>query len=237
MSDSQLAGGGSTEVESLSARVGDPASRKRFLQMVGGAGAAGALATLTAACGSGSEGGGAANKAVSRQIDDPDIVNYALLLELIEADFYRQVNESGEIRNSRFSELSKRIGQNEQEHVDVLDAMIRQLGVAPVQRPKTRFDDVIAGGENRILATAARIENVGASAYLGQADKILSPDILAAALALHTVEARHAAALNQLAGNGFKGGGKLEGSVPDGPFAKPMTMDQVMKAVEPFIES
>ncbi len=56
-----------------------------------------------------------------------------------------------------------------------------------------------------------------------------------AALSIHTVEARHAAALNRLAGNGFAGGGALVGSIPDGPLAKPMTMSAVLRQVKPFL--
>ncbi len=73
---------------------------------------------------------------------------------------------------------------------------------------------------------AATVENLGASAYLGQAAAIQSKEILAAALAIHTVEARHAATLNTLL--------KLS-PTPDGAFAKPMSMQQVLTAVKPFI--
>ncbi len=61
--------------------------------------------------------------------------------------------------------------------------------------------------------------------------------MLAAALAIHSVEARHAAALNELAGRGFGGKGGLSGSLPDGAFAKPMSEAQVLKAVQPFLAS
>ncbi|HWH44373.1 MAG TPA: ferritin-like domain-containing protein, partial [Thermoleophilaceae bacterium] len=77
-----------------------------------------------------------------------------------------------------------------------------------------------------ILETAASVENLGAAAYLGQAGRIKDKEILAAALAIHTVEGRHAAALNTLVGKSV---------VPDGPFAKPATMDEVLEAVKPFI--
>jgi hypothetical protein len=85
--------------------------------------------------------------------------------------------------------------------------------------------------------TAATVENLGAAAYLGQAGNIKSKAILAAALSIHSVEARHAAALNELVGRGFGGKGGLEGSLPDGPFGKPMDMASVLKAVAPFIAS
>ncbi len=73
---------------------------------------------------------------------------------------------------------------------------------------------------------AATVENLGAAAYLGQAGKIKSKEILAAALSIHSVEARHAAALNLMLGKGV---------TPDGGFAKPMSMAQVLPAVKPFI--
>jgi len=86
-----------------------------------------------------------------------------------------------------------------------------------------------------VLKTAAIVENLGAAAYLGQAGKINSPDILAAALSIHSVEARHAAALNTLVDNGFKGSAALTGSLPDGAFAKPLPMNEVLKQAQPFL--
>jgi len=215
----------------------DDWSRKRFLKMVGGTGAAGALATLVAACGEEEEVKTGPGAPATEGQSDLEIVGYALLLELLEADFYRQVLASGEIKDREFADYAKKILANEEEHVDALAATEQQLAGPGVVLPKTDFESVLVGGERKILATASIIENVGASAYLGQADRILSEDVLAAALAIHTVEARHAAGLNDLARNGFKGEGNLIGSVPDGPFAKPKSMEEVMKLVKPFFAS
>lgn len=222
----------------------DASSRKGFLRLVG-AGGAGALATLLAACGDddNDDGGGAAATQETQPStgtqgqgggQDLEIVNYALTLEFLEADFYQQVIDSGEIKDASIVELAKSIGENEQEHVDALMATAKQLGT-PAEKPRTKFDDVLAGGPNEILATAATVENLGAAAYLGQAGAIQDPEILAAALSIHSVEARHAAALNTLAGTGFKGDGPLQGTIPDGAFAKPMTMDEVLEQVQPFL--
>jgi len=225
----------------------DETSRKRFLKLVGGTGAASALAILVAACGddeesstTGGSGGSSTQETSTGQSTkadngDVEIVNYALTLEYLEADFYQQVLDSGEITDKAIAEAAKKIGMNEQEHVDALKATVEQLGGTPVEAPATKFEDVIAGGPKMILATAAQVENLGAAAYLGQAALIKSPEILAAALSIHTVEARHAAALNQLAGNKFQGNDPLVGSIPDGAFAKPMTMEQVLKKVQPFL--
>ena len=97
------------------------------------------------------------------------------------------------------------------------------------------FQSVIDGGPDKILEAAATVENLGAAAYLGQAGNIKSKEILAAALSIHSVEARHAATLNAVIGAGFKGSGPLNGSIPDGAFAKPMAKEDVLKAVQPFL--
>jgi rubrerythrin len=213
----------------------DAQSRSRFLKMVGGAGAAGALSLLIAACGGdddedGSSGSGdsAMTTAEQKKADsgDLEIVNYALTLEYLEADFYAKVIESGEVTDKKIAELAKSIGENEQAHVAVLKSTVEKMGGTPAAKPTTKFDDVIAGGPEKILSTAATVENLGAAAYLGQAGLIKSKEVLAAALSIHSVEARHAAALNTLAG---------EVIVPDGAFAKPASKDEVLEQVQPFI--
>jgi len=228
-----------TQTAALQQLQDDPATRKRFLRMVGGAGAAGAVGLLAAACGGkdANTGGTAATTAAMPRSKNADvsIVNYALTLEYVEADFYDQVVESGQITDRATVDLAKRIAEVERQHVEALSGTVTKLGGKPAAKPATRFDDVIAAGPEKILRTAATVENLGAAAYLGQAGRITSKEVLAAALAIHTVEARHAAALNQLVGRGFTGGSALEGSIPDGAFAEAMTMDQVLARVKPFL--
>lgn len=214
----------------------DEYSRARFLKMVGGAGAVGALGLLLAACGDDedskdsnsamSDGGKKKKKkdAMSDgggKVDDLAIVNYALTLEYLEADFYAKVIESGLFKGAEL-EVIKVIGDHEQQHVEALAATAKQLGT-PASKPETTFP---LDSRESVLDLAATVENLGAAAYLGQAGAITSPDILAAALAIHSVEARHASALNTLIGKPF---------TPDGAFAKPADMDTVLAAVKPFI--
>jgi rubrerythrin len=220
----------------------DPSSRKRFLKMLGGAGAVSAASVLIAACGDDAQDGGAAAAGVTSTTGDGTsdlkIVNYALTLEYLEAEFYKEVLDSGVIKDKKIGELAKRIHENERQHVEALTATAKSLGGTPAAKPKTKFQGVIDKGPKAVLETAATVENLGAAAYLGQAGNIKSKDILAAALSIHSVEARHAAALNELVGRGFRNGkGGLEGSLPDGPFAKPLDMAAVLKAVEPYIAS
>ena len=207
----------------------DPSSRKRFLGMVGGAGAAGALALFMAACGDDDddETAGETSKQQRGGGVDLEIVNYALTLEYLEAAFYAEVIESGVVTDKAVGEAARRIGENEQEHVAALIATARKLG-KPAPKPRTDFRAVIDGGEKMVLETAASVENLGAAAYLGQAGRIRSKEILAAALSIHSVEARHAAALNKLVGRSI---------VPDGAFAKPASMEAVLQKVKPFLAS
>ncbi len=208
----------------------DPSSRKRFLSMVGGAGAAGALAMFMAACGDDDDeepSGTSEEKREKGGKVDLEIVNYALTLEYLEADFYAEVIKAGVITDKAVAEAAKAIGENEQEHVDALLATARELGT-PATKPKTDFRAVIDGGERMVLETAASVENLGAAAYLGQAGRIKSREILAAALAIHTVEARHAAALNRVVGKSI---------VPDGAFARPASMEEVLPKIKPFLAS
>lgn len=204
----------------------DPSSRKRFFRMMGGAGAASAFAIFLAACGDDDEESQTATKKRKNAGGrDLAIVQYALTLEHLETDFYNAVIDAGVVSNKALAETAKLIRDNEQEHVDALTATVEKLGGTP-ERPKTNFDAVLEGGEKMVLETAATVENLGAAAYLGQAGRIQSDEVLAAALAIHTVEGRHAAALNRVVGKTI---------VPDGAFAKPASMAEVLPQVKPFL--
>jgi rubrerythrin len=223
----------------------DPSSRKRFLKAMGGGGAAAALGVLIAACGSDDDKSSSSTGAMTTTTaasggdmkGDLDILNYALTLEYLEAQFYADVIASGVVTDKAIAAVAVQFGESEQQHVDALIATVKQLGGTPAKKPKASFQSVIDGGPTMILETAATVENLGAAAYLGEAGKIKDKEVLAAALAIHSVEARHAAALNAVVGRGFRGDDPLSGSIPDGAFAKPMARADVLKAVEPFLVS
>lgn len=225
----------------------DPSSRKRFLKAMGGGGAAAALGILISACGgdddkqsssSSSTPSSSGSTSTSGDKDmkgDLEIVNYALTLEYLEAQFYADVIASGVITDKALGAIATQFGETEQQHVDALIATVEKLGGTPADKPQASFQSVIDGGPQMVLETAALVENLGAAAYLGEAGNIKNKEVLAAALAIHTVEARHAAALNAVIKAGFKGSGPLVGTIPDGAFAKPMAKADVLKAVQPFL--
>ncbi len=207
----------------------DDVERKKFLKMagksMGAAGAATALGAFIAACGSSSSSSSApaapATASTASGSGDLPIVNYALTLEYLEADFYSKVIASGLFKGSVLSTL-KQFGAQEQEHVAALQQVAMKLGT-PAAKPTGKFP---LGSAAQVTKLAATVENLGADAYLGQAANIQSKEILAAALAIHTVEARHAATLNTLL--------KMS-PTPEGAFAAPKSMSEVMAAVKPFI--
>ena len=209
--------------------MSDLVSRRRFLTVGGGTGAAG---LLLAACGGDDDDSTTTAAATSTAAPDDalaqfgegdlGIVNYALTLEYLEAAFYADVARSG-LFNGADLALIKSIGSNEDQHVQALEGTAKKLGGKPAPKPKTQFP---IEDPKQVLELAATVENLGAAAYLGQAGAIESPEVLEAALAIHSVEGRHASALNTLTDQPFS---------PDGAFAAPATASEVLAQVQPFI--
>jgi hypothetical protein len=211
----------------LSRVAGDPVSRRKLLAVTGGSAA---LTAFLAACGSDSgtttttstaaATGGSGTEKFGK--GDVGILNYALTLEYLETAFYEDVVKSGLFKGSDLATIRK-FGEEEAEHVTALTGFVKQMGGTPAPKPKTEFPLKSA---KSVLELAATVENLGAAAYLGQAPYIKGASALSAALSIHSVEGRHAAALNTLLG---------ESITPDGAFAKPAGADEVLKSVEPFI--
>jgi rubrerythrin len=210
--------------------VKDPVSRRKFMALTGGSAAA---AAFLAACGSDSgtttstmstatKSGGSETEQFGK--GDIGILNYALTLEYLETAFYADVIKSGLFKGAELAAI-KKFGEEEAEHVTALTAAVKSLGGKPAPEPKAEFPLESA---KSVLELAGTVENLGAAAYLGQAGNIESPEVLASALAIHSVEGRHAAALNTLLGTSI---------TPDGAFAKPADANTVLKSVEPFIVS
>ena len=123
----------------------DDVARKRFLRMAGktmGAGAAASgLAAFVAACGGKSKSSSSSaappastsTSASSGSGGDLGIVNYALTLEYLEAEFYDKVAASGLFHGSTLATL-KTFGAEEHEHVAALRKVAASMG-APAAKP------------------------------------------------------------------------------------------------------
>jgi rubrerythrin len=210
--------------------VRDDVDRKRFLKMAGGAGAASFGAFVLAACGSSSKTASTAavsasassSTAAASSTGDLGILNYALTLEYLETAFYERVVAAG-FFSGKVGALIKSFGAEEKTHVEALKGAVEKLGGTPAANPNGKFPITSA---TQVAELAYTVENLGASAYLGQAPHIQSPELLATALAIHSVEARHAATLGTLVKKSI---------TPDGAFAQPAEMSTVLAAVKPFL--
>jgi Ferritin-like domain len=218
--------------------VRDDVERKRFLKMAGTAGAASFGAFVLAACGSSSSSPSktsAASSTVARStpasasvpasfgVGDIGILNYALTLEYLEDQFYAKV-VAAKLFTGSAGALVAEFGKQEAQHVAAIHATVLKLGGTPAAMPTGKFPITSTA---QVAKLAYTVENLGAAAYLGQAAYIKSPVVLAAALAIHTVEARHAATLATLVQGGHV--------TPNGPFGKPANSATVLAAVKPFI--
>lgn len=151
-------------------------------------------------------GGGAvvaalAQPAAAATSNDVAIFNFALVLEELEAAFYREALAMGTLRGRdtstrrtlRFAQVA---GAHENAHV----AFIRKLlGRAAVPRPSFNFRGTT---EDKALftKTAIVLEDTGVKAYKGQAPLIDSGALLLVAAKVHSVEARHASWIRHIAG-------------------------------------
>ena len=126
---------------------------------------------------------------------DVAILNYALTLEYLQSSFYTEAEQLGAIRGD-LKRVPPQLGAVERAHVTALK---QALGGAAVKRPAFDFRGVTEDNP-KFLKTAVAFEDLGTAAYKEQAARIKSPALLAAAISIHSVEARHAAWMRFLAG-------------------------------------
>jgi hypothetical protein len=157
---------------------------------------------------------------------DVDILNFALTLELLEADFYTNGLKQVKGLSGDEKKLATELRDNENEHVDALTATIEKLGGKPANKPTFDFGGAFAS-RAAFLKTANVLEDTGVSAYNGAAPAIESGEVLGAAGSIVQVEARHAALV------------RLARGKEPAPLAfdKTSEMAEVLKAVTPFIKA
>ncbi|KAF4339642.1 stress response rds1p [Fusarium beomiforme] len=163
------------------------------------------------------------------QLNDGVILNYALTLEHLEDNFYRQGLSNFTEKDfadagydSTFYNNIKKVSSDETAHVDFITKALKAAGVTPVQECTYSFGvtDV-----KSFLATASILEGVGVSAYLGAAADIMSKTYLTAAGSILTVEARHSSYIRA----GLK-------QVPFAqPFDAPLSYNEVYSLASGFI--
>jgi rubrerythrin len=168
---------------------------------------------------------------------DVDVLNYALTLEHLENAFYRDglkkfsddelmqadaLSEFGEAVRMNVPDHLAAVGEHEAAHVGAIGDTVEKLGGTPVEEATYDF-----GYEtpSEFLGVAKALENTGVAAYKGAAPTVSNDDVFAAAIGIHSVEARHASFLNEL---------NLSSPFPKG-VDEPKTMAEVKEIAGQFI--
>jgi hypothetical protein len=159
---------------------------------------------------------GAASSRKSKK-NDVKILNFALTLEYLEAEFYKQAIAGGALSGAPL-ETARIVGAHENAHVKFLrDA----LGRKAVKKPKFDFKDTVTN-QAKFLQTAVALEDTGVAAYAGQVTKVFQPAVLKAAASIHSVEARHASRFRSLTDANFA----------PRAFDRPFSMKKTLRVVE-----
>ena len=156
-----------------------------------------------------------------------DILNFALTLEYLEAEFYRTALRTRGLIPQRYRAVFAQIAKHEVEHVHTLQGALGPAAIASPRFDYTgrgQYPDVFSNFAT-FAAVSTTFEETGVAAYKGQAPNLLGTPTLTVALRIHSVEARHAAEVRRVRGLlGF-----------DGPLDPAKTKFEVLAAVAPFI--
>ena len=203
----------------LLAFVHRPVSRRNALKGVGVT-----LATLAVTAASPVSQGQAYASTLLQGLSDLDILNFALTLEHLEAEFYKMAVSGGKLSGQVLNVLTA-VRDHEVAHVDQLTKVVTQLGGTPAQKaPSYNFGDMST--QDAILKTSETLEGVGVGAYTGAASLLKDKNtLLAAAASIEQVEARHFAAIRFLRG---------QSPAPEA-FGPVLTVNEVKQQVAPII--
>lgn len=183
------------------------ANRRGFVRQMGMASAG--LASFLATAGSAS---------AQAQITDVDILQFALNLEYLEAEFYtvartgKTIDQMGIgitgsgttgattggkmvtfIEGSTLARSADEIGADERAHVALLRGALTAAGVQPVAKPAINLNalGVGFGSQEEFITLARAFEDVGVTAYAGAAPLISNKDYLGVAARILAAEAEH----------------------------------------------
>lgn len=155
--------------------------------------------------------------------DDLDILNYALTLEHLETEMYKEIVASGKLTGDEQA-YAMQFGAHEAAHVQAITQTIQKLGGTPVAA-QAKYNFPAFDTRDTIVKFLVTVEDLGAGAYLGAAPEIKNPDVLTAAVQIHNIEGEHASIWRRQA--------KMTPVV--GAFAAPVARANVLKAAAPIL--
>jgi hypothetical protein len=155
---------------------------------------------------------------------DAEILNFALLLEYLESEFYVRAVAGGALSGELLA-FATTVRDHELAHVDFLS---KALGSAARAKPTFDFKGT-TDDPGKFTATAMVLEDTGVAAYNGQGPR-LRRKTLAAAASIVSVEARHAAWIRHIAAAPSYPSAPKDYPAP-GALDKPLSKRQVEDAV------
>jgi len=154
----------------------------------------------------------------SAAITDADIVQFALNLEYLEAEFYtmartgKTIDQMGVgitgagsagattggrkvtfVEGSTLANTADQIASDERTHVTLLRSLLTSLGIQPIAKPAINLNALSTGFESQeaFVTLARAFEDTGVSAYGGAAPLISDKTILGYAARILATEAEH----------------------------------------------
>ncbi|MGI8414021.1 MAG: ferritin-like domain-containing protein [Solirubrobacteraceae bacterium] len=157
--------------------------------------------------------------------DDAKILNFALLLEYLEAAFYTEAEQKGQLQGEARN-FAHVVGGHERAHRDFLK---KALGSQAIASPSFDFSDTTSQTD-KFIVTAIALEDTGVGAYNGQGAN-LTKATLAVAAEVVSVEARHAAWIRDIADLSSLVMSKPAGGPAPDAFDPLLTKSQVLQRV------
>jgi len=257
----------------------DAVSRRTFLTRMAAAGLGTAAAALIAGCGGSNSNGTNTSGQVptsglgsfADQKNFPNIpgttenvvvLNYALTLETLEADIYRQclniaagqplttplpanggASYTQVVSNGALSATLAPIGFQylqqyaavEAAHRDFLRTAITAAGATPVPANAKGYNIGLAPNADlgTILTLIRTVEETGVTAYLGATPFLTDPTLVQIAASIYSTEARHSAAINYILGLDIGPTGPIAGSKQPEPSASIASANEFEYALSP----
>ena len=193
-----------TVVVSRAEQLWDVASRRDFLRIAGIGGAVVLLPSLFTACGDDDDSITGPDRPADQTVvldlrTDTGIFNFLFLFEQTEVAFYNTAVASSAFAGmtAEQREVISDIRAVETVHREFLRALLGDAGVGNAAFNQTALNAAAASGAS-ILRTSEMLEDTGVATQIGLGKYIQSPDNLAIAGKVNSVEARHVAAVRDI---------------------------------------